>query len=84
MSELEDQFAKLEQAVKDKLEQASRLIGEATELVAQSGLKAESWSEPDQNDEVPLSMYHYELYDATKPLMNAIENAGWSASSLRC
>ena len=65
-SQLEEEFARVEVAVKDKLEEAAKLINEAASLASDAGADIQ------------------EMYDATRPIERAMENAGWRTSSWHC
>lgn len=86
--EYDAEFAKLEQQVRSKMEQAGKLISEARLLV--DGAVTEHLlvgTNPfDANDEGALDLYlgASELRDATSPLTEAMDEAGWSTSSLYC
>lgn len=87
MSKLEEDFKELEAKVLAKMQEAAKLIAEAAQLCEDSNQKVESQTEYDEADDdgnVPLSLYHYEMYAAVRPLMSALSAAGWSASSMRC
>jgi hypothetical protein len=87
MSDLDKEFKELEAKVRAKMEAAAKLIAEAAQLCEDSGQKVESqteYDEPDDDGNVPLSLYHHEMYSAVRPLMGALSAAGWSASSMRC
>jgi hypothetical protein len=97
VDKLDKEFNDLKSQVRQKMESAAKLLAEADELVKASGLKGEATErdyddgiisyKDDADDETqvaPLRTYHYEMYDAMRPLMNALSVAGWSASSMRC
>jgi len=63
---LEEEFAKVKEACKEKLAEAAKLINEAAALAS--------------NADVDIQ----EMYDATRPLERAMENAGWRTSSWHC
>lgn len=90
---LEEEFKQLEEQVKLKMIAAAKLIDEAAELVAKSGqiihkedcgyALNRDWT-PDSNEFVEILLLDYPFRNAAKPLMEALNNAGWSSSSMYC
>jgi predicted NAD-dependent protein-ADP-ribosyltransferase YbiA (DUF1768 family) len=88
---VEQDFETLKAQVRAKIEAAAKLIDEAAELAAKSDYMVEAnehdreWGmDIDENGEVSIGLYHYELNSEVRPLMTALTNAGWSASSMQC
>jgi len=68
-SQWEKDYDHLRKSIGVKLSEAARLIEEASDLTSQAG-----------SGRFTLS----EFYDEVKPLMTALDNAGWQSSSLSC
>jgi hypothetical protein len=88
MSDIEKDFEKVEEKVRQLMEEAGKLIRQASDFVADSQIMVETMRKYDYDcpgDRFdPLSLEHDDLYLATKPLMDALSYAGWSASSMHC
>jgi hypothetical protein len=69
---IEEEFKLVQKQVNSKLEEASKLIREATDLALQNG-----------KDLVPLDFYAERKFN-TEQLESAIKYAGWSTSSWYC
>ena len=65
-AQLEAEFAKVEEACKEKLAEAAKLINEAAAMASDADVDIQ------------------EMYEATRPLERAMENAGWRTSSWHC
>jgi len=63
---LEKEFARVEEAVTEKLAEAAKLVNEAAKLASDADTDIQ------------------EMYNATRPLERAMENAGWRTSSWHC
>lgn len=88
-NQLEAEFAQLQDRIKQNMIKAAELIDECDAMISGYVVEAEErdkdWGvEIDSDGNVPLALYHFDLREATSPLMRAISNAGWSSSSLRC
>lgn len=75
MSEIEKDFKKVEEKIRAKMEAAAALIKEASLMAL---------DEESVNPEEPEGLTSWNYYDACRPLMQALTEAGWSASSMRC
>jgi hypothetical protein len=71
--DLEKTFRRVEKKVAAKIKEAADLIKEANEMAQSTG--AESASQ---------GLSSYDFYTACAPLRNALDEAGWSSSSMRC
>ena len=81
-NDLEKDFNKTKADIKVLLQTAADLIKQATNLAVKS--KLPHTDREDNLDDEDQWLGSYNFYEETRPLMNAISDAGWSASSLRC
>lgn len=88
---LDQEFDNLKDQVKSLMVHAAECITRADQLVKSSGfitepnlIDHEIDTEVDENGDVSIRLYHSEFWDAVRPLMNSISEAGWSASSMSC
>ena len=76
MKDIDDEFAKLEEEVRSRLNEAARLIDEANKLVADSKTNSRDISEFMYNDNIGWNL--------TDKLFGALDRSGWRTSSLGC
>ena len=71
--DLEKTFKRVEKKVAAKIQEAADLIKEANEMAQSTG--AENASD---------GLSSYDFWSACRPLRDALDEAGWSSSSMRC
>lgn len=91
--DLEKEFKQLKKQVKEKMLAASKLINEAAKLVAKSGqviycddasFSYSRESTIDLDKDIPMLLLDPPFETSVRPLMIALEKAGWSPSSMEC
>lgn len=76
---LEQDFDKVKAEIKAKLDEAAALINSANILATMLPKIEVEWS-----DEKEIPKLSDLRHDITRPLINAIDNSGWSTSSFSC
>jgi len=77
MSKIDNDFEEVKRRIRIKMESAAILIKEASEmaLTVQKGTS---------NPEKVFSLTGWDFHEACRPLRNALDDAGWSSSSMSC
>jgi hypothetical protein len=76
--DLEKDFARVEKKVRAKMEAVALLIKEASDMALSIH------NQKATNSEEPLGLTSWDFHNACRPLRDALDNAGWSSSSMSC